>query len=142
MILKIKKLNEDAKLPMRQKEEDAGLDFTATSCTYDNEKIIYGTGISLEIPPGHVGLMFPRSSICKYDLSLTNSVGVIDSNYRGEIKFIFKTTRDSGCKLNIYQVGDRIGQLIVIPYPTLEIVEVDELSNTERGDQGFGSSGS
>jgi dUTP pyrophosphatase len=97
----------------------------------------YGTGLAVEIPEGHVGLLFPRSSISNSGLILTNSVGVIDSGYRGEIKFRFKHIPDTA----YYKPGDRIGQLIVMPYPEIDFQEVEELSSTERGEGGFGSSG-
>ena len=83
-----------------------------------------------------MGLVFPRSSIRKYDLFLTNAVGVIDSGYRGELQATFKKTG-----LHKYEIGDRIAQIMIIPYPPIEFVEVDELSNTERGEGGFGSTG-
>ncbi len=98
----------------------------------------YGTGLSIEIPEGYVGLIFPRSSICKTTMTLTNSVGVIDSGYRGELKAIFRLT---GPHEMDYKIGDRIGQLMIVPIPTVEIEEVTELSTSIRGTGGFGSSG-
>ena len=100
---------------------------------------VYLTGIALEIPPGYVGLLFPRSSVSKTCLSLANSVGVVDSGYRGEIMLKY---RDAGEANSFYKTGDRVGQLIVLPYPQIELIEVEELSSTERGDGGFGSTGS
>jgi dUTP pyrophosphatase len=89
-----------------------------------------------------VGLVFPRSSIRKYDLALTNSVGVIDSGYRGEIQATFKKTNWlKGNESEKYQIGDRIAQIMIIPHPQIEFDEVDELSDTQRGDGGFGSTG-
>jgi len=96
--------------------------------------------LAIEIPDGYVGLIFPRSSNSKTDLYLTNHVGVIDSGYRGEIMFKFRP-RNTLLDARIHHVGDRIGQLIVIPYPKVKLVESDELSDTERGDGGFGSTG-
>lgn len=154
MQVKIKKLNENAVVPKYAKPGDAGLDLTATSYEWANGRHVYGTGLAVEIPEGYVGLLFPRSSICKYDLRLTNSVGVIDSGYRGEIKFQFESNgfnfeiNDEGVVLDnplietkIYKIGDRIGQLLILPYPKVELVEVDELSDSERATGGFGSSG-
>ena len=140
MKVKIKKLHPDAVIPSYAKPGDAGLDLTATSKVWDDkkEKVVFGTGLAVEIPEGYVGLIFPRSSICKTLMSLANSVGVIDSGYRGEIKFFFKPGYRP--KRN-YEVGDRIGQLIIMPYPQIELEEVAELSETERGEGGFGSSG-
>lgn len=148
MKLNIKKLCQDAVVPMYAHPTDAGLDLTAVSKSYDeNGNVVYGTGLAVEIPEGHVGLLFPRSSNAKRSLLLSNSVGVIDSGYRGEILFKFRKTyvselgrvfhdRDAE-----YQVGDRIGQLIVIRYEPLECAEVDTLSDSERGEGGYGSSG-
>jgi dUTP pyrophosphatase len=101
--------------------------------------VVYGTGLALEIPEGYVGLIFPRSSISKTSLSLANCVGVIDSGYRGEILLKFRT--DANNKTGHYTIGDRIGQLLIIPYPQIEFEEVLELSDTIRSGGGFGSSG-
>jgi len=146
MKVKIKKLHEDAVIPEYVKPGDAGLDLTATSMNVvyhgdgSDVKIIYGTGLAVEIPEGYVGLIFPRSSVHKTSCRLSNSVGVIDSGYRGEIKFVFDRLLNKD--LNVpYKIGDRIGQLIIMPYPKIELEEVEELSDTERGDGGFGSSG-
>lgn len=140
MQVKFKKIHESSITPSYSKHGDAGLDLAASVIYEVNSKqIVYGTGIAIEIPEGYVGLIFPRSSICNKDLSLSNSVGVIDSGYRGEIKFVFN--RLDGDSSIDYRVGDRIGQLIIIPYPNIELVEVNELSSTNRGDGGFGSTG-
>ena len=139
--VKIKKLVDHAEIPEYMRDGDAGLDLTATD-RYENrdfDYIEYGTGISVQIPVGYVGLIFPRSSISKTPHSLANSVGVIDSNYTGEIKFRFRTTENR--EDLEYGVGDRIGQLIIIPYPKIILEEVDTLDNTNRGSDGFGSSG-
>jgi dUTP pyrophosphatase len=93
----------------------------------------------MEIPEGFVGLVFPRSSIRKYDLSLTNCVGVIDSGYRGEIQATFR--KEAGIPSKRYDVGDKIAQMIILPYPSIQFIETDELSDTERGEGGFGSTG-
>ena len=137
MKVRIKKLSENAVIPTYAKEGDAGMDLVITSIITRNEgDVTYGFGIALEIPKGFVGLVFPRSSIRKTDLILSNSVGVIDSGYRGEIQATFKR---SG--VYAYAVGDRIGQIMIIPHPPIEFEEADELSDTERGDGGFGSTG-
>ena len=102
----------------------------------------YGTGLAMEIPEGYVGLVFPRSSIRNTDLSLSNAVGVIDSGYRGEIQATFNRKGVSQIDGHpIYMVGDRIAQIIIVPYPHIIFDEVDELSNSERGTGGFGSTG-
>lgn len=134
--VKFKRLYDDTVMPSYAKAGDAGLDLTACHMSYDGTFIEYGTGIAVEIPRGYVGLVFPRSSVSKKeDFYLKNSVGVIDSGYRGEIKLRFN--KSDTC----YEVGEKIGQLIIMPYPTVQIVEVDELSDSERGMGGFGSTG-
>ncbi len=162
MKLKIKKLHKDAVIPSYAKAGDAGLDLVATSKVYDmHGNVSYGTGLAFEIPEGHLGLLFPRSSVCKTTIALSNSVGVIDSGYRGEVMLKFKPTCaffgkegdsedtdyfDEVASVNAdehvdYVVGDKIGQLIIMPYPTIKIEEVQELSETERGEGGYGSTG-
>jgi dUTP pyrophosphatase len=140
MQVKIKKINPSAVIPTYAKDGDAGMDVIATSViSEDVFQITYGLGIALEIPNGFVGLVFPRSSIRKTDLSLTNCVGVIDSGYRGELQATFRKHR--GVASTIYAVGDRVAQIMIIPHPPIEFKEVDELTNTERGEGGFGSTG-
>jgi len=137
MKVKIKKLNKNAIIPSYAKDGDAGMDLVITDIKLENTyDITYGFGIAIEIPKGFVGLVFPRSSIRKTDLTLSNSVGVIDSGYRGELQATFKK---SG--LNKYNIGERGAQLMIIPYPEIDFEEVEELSNTERGEGGFGSTG-
>lgn len=141
MKIRFKKLSASAVVPTKAHASDAGFDLTCTRYEVTNgELFTYHTDIAVEIPEGYVGLLFPRSSIYKQDLFLTNSVGVVDSGYRGELMFKFKPI----CYdvKQHYQVGDRIGQLIIIPYPDVEFVEADELSDSERGAGGYGSSGS
>ena len=140
MQVRVKRLHEEATIPAYSKPGDAGLDLTAVRIlSNDSNQVTYGTGLALEIPVDYVGLIFPRSSIRKYELALTNSVGVIDSGYRGEIQFTFHKTSHSSS--TIYDIGDRIGQLVIIPYPQVQLVEETNLSETERGENGFGSSG-
>lgn len=143
MDIRIKRLHADAVIPRYAKEGDAGMDLTATSKYYDTDgNVCYGTGLAFEIPSGYVGLVFPRSSICKKSLLLSNAVGVIDSGYRGEVSFKFKPCDVASEDFTEYEVGDRIGQIIIIPHPIIELVEVPELSETERGTSGYGSTGS
>ncbi len=140
MKVRIKKLNENAVIPSYAKDGDAGMDLVATSIISETiTDVTYGMGIALEIPEGFVGLVFPRSSIRKYELTLSNSVGVIDSGYRGELQATFKKT--NGLDSLSYKVGDRVAQIMIIPHPTIEFEEVNELNNTERGEGGFGSTG-
>lgn len=150
MEVKIKKLYEDSILPTKAHATDAGYDLYAHSKSYDDDgNVVYGSGVAMEIPNGYVGLVFPRSSNAKKDLILSNSVGVIDSGYRGEISFKFKPSNviekpDLAYmpeSISKYEIGERIGQIIIMPYPEIEFVEVEELSDSDRGDGGYGSSG-
>ena len=144
MKVRIKKLHPDAVTPSYAKPGDAGMDLTAVDITVTPSYISYKTGLAFEIPDGFVGLLFPRSSNCKKQLLLTNSVGVLDSGYRGEVEFRYKLAGNGVLPegdLDIYNVGDKIGQIIIMPYPQIEFEEVEELSETERGEGGFGSSG-
>jgi dUTP pyrophosphatase len=138
MKVKFKKLNENAKAPYQGTAGSAGFDLFATSKEQiDFYHTKYGTGLAVEIPKGYVGLVFPRSSCYKYGMLLSNCVGVIDSDYRGEITAVFIGVDNEIC----YSVGVRICQLIIMPYPQVEFVEVAELSETARGTGGYGSTG-
>ena len=167
MKIKYKKLAPEAKEPFRLYNMDAGFDMFATSMIETDNFIEYKTGIAFQIPEGMVGMVFPRSSITKYDMMLKNSVGIIDSSFRGEIVFRFVKVinelysnidnanthgiyYEDGKAINIallnrhmklYDIDDRIGQIIFMPLPEVTLVESDELSNTERGEGGFGSTG-
>jgi dUTP pyrophosphatase len=141
MQVKVKKLHPDAVIPSYSKAGDAAMDLTAISVTKDeNGNAVYGTGLAIEIPEGYVGLLFPRSSNSKTDLYLTNHVGVIDSGYRGEIMFKYRSAKGL-LDAKIYAKNERVGQLMILPYPQIELVESDTLSETERGEGGFGSTG-
>lgn len=166
MQVKVKKLNPDAVIPKYAKLADAGLDLIALTKEDNREQTTYGTGLSIEIPMGYVGLIFPRSSIRQRTMTLSNSVGVIDSGYRGEVRVTFNHVTDrtnlfrelrpfwdfkDAEKVEMvdivdkafdhYQVGDKIAQLVIIPIPEIELVESESLSETERGIGGFGSTG-
>jgi dUTP pyrophosphatase len=153
MKVRIKKINPLAQIPTYAKDGDAGMDVIATSIISDTPtQITYGLGIALEIPYGFVGLVFPRSSIRKTGLQLSNSVGVIDSGYRGELQATFNKLFGGEAMYDemkvkeiqpndFYKVGDRVAQIMIIPYPPIEFDEVNELSDTERGEGGFGSTG-
>jgi dUTP pyrophosphatase len=130
------KLDENAVMPAYAKEGDAAMDCVAISKKSEKEYIEYGTGLALEIPKGHVCLIFPRSSISNKKLSLSNSVGVLDSGYRGELKFRFYKHGE-----HEYDIGDKVGQIIILPYPQIQLVEVEKLSESQRGANGFGSTG-
>ena len=134
------KLNKLAVSPSYAKDGDAGLDFRVSRVIYDNEKqISYGTDISMEIPRGYVGLIFPRSSVRDTDLILSNCVGVIDSGYRGEIMATFN--KKEGLMSYKYNIGEKMCQMIIIPYPKIKLIEKENLSETERGTGGYGHSG-
>lgn len=142
MRVKIKKLDEKAVIPEYSTKGSAAMDLTAITKTWDEyDNVVYGTGLSIEIPKGHVGLIFPRSSNSKYDTILSNSVGVIDSDYRGEIIFKYKVIELPVILGVTPKIGDRIGQIMILPYPKVEFEESLELSETERGSGGFGSTG-
>lgn len=138
MKIKFKKLNDRADIPFYANGGDAGMDLVATTITRSSNFYEYGTDIAMQVPKGYVGLLFPRSSISNTDHYLRNSVGVIDSGYRGEIK-IRMSTPELGKKE--YNIGDKIAQLVIIKLPWVDIEEVEDLDNSERGEKGFGSSG-
>ncbi|MGN0091122.1 MAG: dUTP diphosphatase [Alloprevotella sp.] len=152
----VKRMHKDAVIPSYAKPGDAGMDLTAVSMTFDGYgNVWYHFGIALEIPRGYVGLIFPRSSLSSRPLCMANCVGVIDSGYRGEVSAKFKPSLLFGSRLighlwtllrgrephGVYQVGERIAQLVILPCPQVSITEKLELSQTERGDGGYGSTG-
>ena len=142
MKVRIKKLNENAVIPAYAKSGDAGMDLVATSIISETDtQITFGIGLALEIPKGFVGLIFPRSSVRKTRLMLSNCVGVVDSGYRGELQATFNKVNQNSIAENDYKVGDRIAQIMIIPHPDIQFEEADELSDTERGEGGFGSTG-
>lgn len=142
MKIKIKKLHADAKLPTRATDGSAGYDLTAVAGAGDGIGMVrYSTGLAFEIPPGHVGLIFPRSSICKTGLRLSNCVGVLDSDYRGEVTFVFDRRNVFDHGDNLYKLGERIGQIVIVELPQVEFVEAIELGDTARGAGGYGSTG-
>lgn len=169
MEVKFKKLVENAVIPTKAHPTDVGFDLTATRVNITEDYVEYETGIALQLPVGYFAFIVPRSSNSKKDLLLANSVGTIDQAYTGELKFRFKrvlmpvmqdviiapptgdvlkdlqnTRKVPGLAYrddHIYKVGDKVGQLIILPYPEINLVETDELYETDRGDAGFGSSG-
>ena len=136
MVLKFKKLNNKAVAPKFAKDGDAGMDLVATSLNQRADFLEYGTDLAVQIEKGYAGLIFPRSSISKTGHRLLNSVGVIDSGYRGEIKVRMSWTTN-----NTYKAGDKIAQLVIVKLPWVDIFEVDELEESDRGEGGFGSTG-
>jgi len=170
MDLKFKKLTEEAVTPFKKYDVDAGFDLTATWKEEKDKFTVYGTGLAFEIPPGYVGLMFPRSSVTNQDFMLKNSVGVIDASYRGEImcRFlhavhdVFEDVTDTDPRhldqdfykggkaidmnmlnrhMDKYEIGDRICQVVFVKLPSVNLIESEELNETERGTSGYGSSG-
>lgn len=144
MTLKIKRLTDNAVMPIRAHEGDAGIDLTCTTITQElNEAgqliLVYHSGIAVQIPDGYVGLLFPRSSISKKSLTATNSVGVIDAGYRGEVMFKMRSTTD--VVPAIYKPGERFAQLVIVPIAQYEIEEASELDPSDRGENGYGSTG-
>jgi dUTP pyrophosphatase len=165
----IKRLHPNSVMPSYAHSTDCGLDLTAVSKTSDEYgNVVYGFGLAFEIPEGYAGFIFPRSSNHKSRLLLTNSVGIVDSGYRGEvtakfasricvsvsekfwsrIKLFLLGKMDSGfiktwdvTNKNNYELGDRVAQMVILPYPKVEFNEVDELSKTDRGIGGYGSTG-
>lgn len=145
MQVKFRKLSDKAKTPKYAKNGDAGLDIVATEYYYDADHnvYVYKTDLAIEIPKGHYGQLLQRSSVYKKDLILSNCVGVIDSEFRGEILYKFRPTVELEPEfLSLYNIGERVGQLVILPYPKIEMIEVNQLSETERGAGGFGSTGS
>ena len=142
MNINIKKLSEEAVLPSYATDGSAGLDLTACKMGIQLGEdgvpsVVYDTQISIEIPEGYVGLVFMRSSIANKSISMTNAVGVIDSDYRGPILLKYKLNTNTNPSL--YKEGDRVGQLVIVEIPRIEFTEVAELSSTDRGDGGYGS---
>lgn len=135
------KLADGVQAPKHAKPGDAGMDLRAMFGGFiaPGETRVFRTGVSVEIPSGYVGLLFPRSGLAsKSGITMANAVGVIDSGYRGEIKAPLHNLSRVGVTID---AGERVCQLVVVPFETCKCVEVDELSDSERGDGGFGSTG-
>ena len=164
--IQVKLLKPNAKAPVQAHEDDACFDMVATRKNENVKYIEYGTDIAFNIPKGYVGLIFPRSSVTKEDMMLKNSVGVIDAGYQGEIRFrfiksvndVFRAEVRTGSliggrvehiinvhsperHLDIYKVGDKIGQIMFIKLPKIKLKLVDEFTSSIRGEGGFGSTG-
>ena len=162
--VKIHKVHPNAVIPTYAHPGDAGMDVTAVAINVTDDYIEYDTGLQFQLPSGYVMLIFPRSSNSKKDLLLTNSVGVLDSGYTGNLKLRYKrsyrieqlgtnyTLDSSAFETNIsptnlliadkyYNIGDRVGQIMIIPYPEINFIETEIFEDTERGSRGFGSTG-
>jgi len=140
--LEYRRLDEGAKAPVRAHEGDAGLDLHANEAAHidPGERATVGTGIAVAIPDGHAGLVVPRSGLAaRHGITLVNTPGLIDSGYRGELRvLLLNTDRDETFEI---APGDRIAQLVLMPFASAAAVEATELSATQRGNGGFGSSG-
>lgn len=136
--VKIRKVHPDAVIPFRAHATDAGMDVIAISMEMTEDYIEYDTGLQFQLPEGYAMLIFPRSSNSKKDLLLCNSVGILDAGYTGNLKLRFKLTTE-GYTEKIYNPGDKVGQIMIIPYPEINFIETEVFNETERGDGGFGS---
>jgi len=137
--IEIKLVDEHATIPSKGSEHAVGYDMTCINVNHTQKYIEYDTGVAMAIPLGYVGLLLPRSSVTKMDLMLKNSVGVIDPDYRGTIRFRYYQTTDSD---ETYNFGDKVGQIVFVPILTLDGFKiVGDLSETVRGIGGFGSTG-
>lgn len=136
--VKIRKVHPDAVIPFRAHATDAGMDVIAISMEMTEDYVEYDTGLQFQLPEGYAILIFPRSSNSKKDLLLCNSVGILDAGYTGNLKLRFKLTTE-GYTEKIYNPGDKVGQIMIIPYPEINFIETEIFNETERGDGGFGS---
>jgi dUTP pyrophosphatase len=142
MQLPVAKLKDDAQLPSRAHEGDAGLDLYACEAAHigPGERWSVGTGVGVEIPEGHAGLILPRSGLAReHGIALVNAPGLIDSGYRGELRVLLLNT-DPAETFRV-EPGDRIAQLVLTPIALAEPVEAATLTESSRGRGGFGSSG-
>src|ERR1700759_5141350 len=143
MTLRVVRLDPRATIPSRAHPGDAGLDLCAAqgAILQPGARASIATGIAVEIDPGHAGLVLPRSGLAaRHGVSVVNAPGLIDAGYRGELRvLLLNTDRDQGFEL---AAGDRIAQLVLVRVELGEVIEVDSLSDSERGVGGFGSSGS
>ena len=139
--LPIRRLHADAVVPQRAYTGDAGLDLAACERVElePGERALVGTGLAVAIPEGYAGFVQPRSGLAaRHGLTVVNSPGLVDSGYRGELRVVLLNTDRT--ERFVVEPGMRIAQLVVLPIPELELVEVDELPSSERGVRGFGSS--
>ncbi|HMJ73060.1 MAG TPA: dUTP diphosphatase [Solirubrobacterales bacterium] len=142
MELRVEKLKDEARVPLRAHDGDAGVDLYACEAAHlgPGERWSVGTGVAVEIPEGHAGLVLPRSGLARdHGIALVNSPGLIDASYRGEVRVLLLNT-DPAETFRV-EPGDRIAQLVITPVALADPVEVESLSESARGDGGFGSSG-
>jgi len=139
--LAFQRLREEAIVPVRAYPGDAGLDLAACDRVElgPGERAVVGTGLAVAIPEGYAGFVQPRSGLAsRHGISVVNAPGLIDSGYRGEVRVVLLNT--DRAEAFVIEPGMRIAQLVVLPVPAFELVEVDELPESERGVRGFGSS--
>jgi dUTP pyrophosphatase len=140
--LRVRRLHPAAALPVRAHDDDAGYDLCAIEAATlaPGERAMVATGIAIELPVGHAGLVLPRSGLAaRHGIALVNAPGLIDAGYRGELKILLlNTDREAAFEI---AAGDRIAQLVVVAVAPTEVVESDALATTVRGEGGFGSSG-
>lgn len=145
MKVRIKKLHKDAVIPRKAHATDAAFDLvcTETSIDWARQELTCHTGLAFEIPQGYAGIIYPRSSVSNKPLILHNSTGIIDADYRGEVtaKFLITDLRAYLQEGGGYVAGDRIAQMMIMPFPQVEFEEAGELTDTERGTGGYGSTG-
>lgn len=140
--LRVAKLKDEARLPTRAHDGDAGVDLYACEAAHlgPGERWSVGTGVAVEIPEGHAGLVLPRSGLARdHGIALVNSPGLIDAGYRGEVRVLLLNTDPA--EIFRLEAGERIAQLVIVPIELAEPVEVEALAESARGDGGFGSSG-
>lgn len=142
MNINFKRLTEKAIAPTKAHAMDAGFDIVATNVTTEINEcgeiiLVYHTGLAVEIPEGYFAMLTPRSSIYKKSLEMVNSVGVIDADYRGEILVKFRST--TSVVPAVYKPGERICQMLILPVPDVQFEEAEQLTETDRGEGGFGS---
>jgi dUTP pyrophosphatase len=137
----VKRVHDGATLPTRAYEGDAGVDLAACERIElgPGERALVGTGLTIAIPDGHAGFVQPRSGLAaRHGIAVLNSPGLVDAGYRGELKVVLLNT--DRAEPFVVEPGMRIAQLVVVPVATADLVEVDELPASERGEKGFGSS--
>jgi dUTP pyrophosphatase len=142
VILRVARLDPAAQLPARAYDGDAGLDLYSSEAARlePGERLSVGCGVAIEIPEGHAGLVLPRSGLAaRHGIALVNAPGLIDAGYRGELRVLLLNT-DRGEAFTI-EPGQRIAQLLIVPFIPAEVTEVESLGESERGPRGFGSSG-
>lgn len=138
----IKILSRDVQIPHMAYNGDAGVDLRSVEriVLEPQERAMVATGLAIALPEGYAGFVLPRSGLAaKHGISIVNAPGLIDSNYRGELKVILLNTDPD--KSFTIEIGDRIAQLIVMPVPTINFEQIEELTESQRGESGFGSSG-